>query len=70
VQELGVSAQEIIDQIRALPPIERAKITQYVREEDDSIVPESFKAAMRAAAEGRFVDMDTALNEDPPSHLR
>lgn len=65
-----MSVQEIIDQIRALPPDERAEISRFIREEDDSIVPESFKAGMKAALDGRFVDMEVALNEMPPPHLR
>ena len=56
-----MSAQEIIDQIKALPPGERARVTQFVREEDESDTPESFKAGMKAAIEGRFIDMETAL---------
>jgi predicted transcriptional regulator len=39
-------------------------------EQDDSWVPESFKEGMKAAQEGRFVDMETALHETPPPHLR
>jgi hypothetical protein len=65
-----MSAQEIIQQIKALPADERAKITEFVREEDDAVVPESFKAGMKAAAEGRFVEMATALRETPPPGLR
>jgi hypothetical protein len=65
-----VSAQEIIEQIKALPPNERAEVARFVLEEDDSSVPQSFKDGMRAAAEGRFVDMEQALFETPPPHLR
>lgn len=65
-----MSTQEIIEQIKALPPAERAKVTKFVLEADDSWVPESFKEGMKAAAEGRFVDLETAMFEDPPPHLR
>ena len=65
-----VSAQEIIDQIKALPPLEREKITRFVIDEEAYSVPESFRKGMQAAAEGRFVDMETVLNETPPSHLK
>ena len=65
-----MSAQEIIEQIKALPPGERAQVTKYVVETDDSWVPESFKEALKAAVEGRFVDLETALSETPPPHLR
>jgi len=65
-----MSAQEIIEQIKALAPAERAKVAKFVLEEDDSWVPESFKEGMKAAAEGRFVELETAMLEDPPPHLR
>ncbi|MDA1273894.1 MAG: hypothetical protein O2960_07570 [Verrucomicrobia bacterium] len=63
-------AQEIIEQIKALAPEEHAKVAKFVLEEDDSWVRESFKEGMRAAAEGRFVDLETAMFEDPPPHFR
>ena len=65
-----MSATEIIEQFKGLPANERAQVAKYVVEHDDSGVPESFKEGMKAAAEGRFVDMETALFEIPPSHLR
>ena len=65
-----MSAREIIEQIKALPPKDRAEVAKFVLEEDDSFVPESFKEGMKAAAEGRFVDMEQALFETPPPHLR
>ena len=63
-----MSAHEVIEQIKALPRSERDKVTRFVLEQED--VPESFRRGMEAAQEGRFVDMETALNETPPSHLR
>jgi hypothetical protein len=65
-----MSAQEIIEEIKELSPEERAKVAKFIMEQDDSWVPESFKEGMKAAGEGRFVDMETALFETPPSHLR
>ena len=65
-----MSVQEIIEQIKTLPPDERAQIAKFILEEDDSWVPESFKQGMKAAADGRFVDMETALFETPPPYLR
>ena len=65
-----MSVQEIIEQIKNLPPNERAQIAKFFLEEDDSWVPDSFKQGMKAADEGRFVDMETALFETPPPHLR
>ena len=61
---LGVmSAQEIIEQIKALPANERAQVTKFVVENDDSWIPESFKQGMADSEAGRLVDLDTALNE-------
>ena len=61
-----MSAQEIIEQIRALPPTERAQVTKFVVESDDSWIPEEFKQGMADIAAGRVVDLDTAINEPYP----
>jgi predicted transcriptional regulator len=61
-----MSAQEIIDQIKALPDSERARVTRFVIEQDDSWIPESFKRGMADAEAGRLVDMECVLNETPP----
>jgi predicted transcriptional regulator len=53
-----------------LPASERAQVAKYVVEQDDSWIPESFKQGMADAGAGRFVDMETALFETPPPHLR
>ena len=66
----SMSAQEVIAEFKELPPAERAQVAKFVMEQDDSWVPESFKEGMKAAEEGRFVDMETALFETPPPHLR
>jgi hypothetical protein len=65
-----MSATEIIEQIKGLPPAERAQVTKFVVENDDSWVPDEFKEAMNDAKAGRFVDMETALHETPPPRLR
>ena len=56
-----MSATELIEQFKALPPTERAQVAKFVVENDDSWIPESFKQGMAEA--GRFVDLDTALTE-------
>ena len=58
-----MSAQEIIEQIKSLPPTERATVTKFVVEQDDSWIPEEFKEAMKDAEEGRCVEMEKALYE-------
>lgn len=62
----GMSATEIIEQFKALPPEERAVVTKFVVENDDSWIPEEFKEGMDDAAAGRFVDMETVLSGAPP----
>jgi len=66
----AMNAQEVIEQKKNLPPAERAKVTRFVVENDDSWIPEEFKQAINDAKEERFVDMETALRETPPPHLR
>ena len=64
-----MSAQEVIEQIKALPREERAVVFAYVHQavaSDDSWIPESFKEGMADIAAGRVVDLATALNEPCP----
>ncbi len=61
-----VSVTEIIEQIKALPPNERAQVAKFVVENDDAWIPESFKEGMANAEAGRFVDLDTALTKPYP----
>jgi predicted transcriptional regulator len=61
-----MSATEVIEQFKALPVSERAQVAKFVVENDDSWIPESFKQGMTDAEDGRFVDLDTALNEPYP----
>ena len=65
-----VIALEIIEQIKALSPAEPAQVTKFVVGTDDSWIPDEFKEAMKDAREGRFVDMETALNGTPRPRLR
>ena len=62
----AMSATEIIEQFKALPASERAQVAKFVVENDDSWIPESFKQSFADAEAGRFVDLDTALNEPYP----
>jgi predicted transcriptional regulator len=61
-----MSASEIIEQIKSLPPSERAQVAKFVVEHDDSWIPESFKQGMADAEAGRFADMETVLSGAPP----
>jgi hypothetical protein len=55
------------EQIKALPPNERAQVAKFLLENDDSWIPESFKEGMADAKAGRFVDLDTALTKPYPN---
>jgi predicted transcriptional regulator len=61
-----MGALEIIEQFKALPAVERARVAKFVVENDDSWVPEDFKQGMADAEAGRLVDMETVLNGVPP----
>ncbi len=65
-----MTAEAIIEQIKSLPPAERVRVVKFVVEQDDSWIPDSFKQGMADAAAGRLVELDTALRETPPPHLR
>ena len=63
-----MSATEIIEQIKALSPEERAEVTKFVFEADDSWVPEDFKKSMEDLKAGRVFDMELVMSgaEAPP----
>jgi hypothetical protein len=57
-----MSAQEIIEQIKASPSDDRARVTKFVVESDDSWIPAEFKQGMADIAAGRVLDLDMGLN--------
>jgi predicted transcriptional regulator len=61
-----LTAQAVIEQFKALPAKERARVAKFVMESDDSWIPESFKRGMADAEAGRFADMDDVLSDAPP----
>ncbi len=76
-----MSAQEVIEQLEALPPIEQASVARRVLEtlcHDSKLVertmrrienpdiPEDVWRGIEDAEDGRLVDMETALTEKPP----
>ena len=65
-----MSAVEIIEQIKSLPPAERVQVARFIVEQDDSWVLDEVKQAMADADAGRFVEMETVLRETPPERLR
>ena len=62
-----MSAIEVIAEIETLPRAERERVWEHLQREMLAEVPESFRRGMADALAGRGVDMETALNEVPPS---
>src|SRR5271165_39105 len=61
------SAVEVIEQIRALPDEERAKVVRFVIEHEESWIPAEFREAMNEAAQGKMVNMERVMaGEKPP----
>ena len=65
-----MSVAEIIEQIKSLPPAERAEVAKFVVENDDSWIPESFKQGMADAEAGRVVDMEIVMSGAKPPPRR
>jgi hypothetical protein len=61
-----MSAVEIIEQIRALPEEERAKVVGFVIEHEESWIPADFREAMDDAAQGKMVDMEQVMTGEKP----
>ncbi len=62
-----MTVNEVIHLIDALSPEEQAQVIEHVHEIEDVAIPDSLKHAIKAADAGRFVDMEKALFETPPS---
>lgn len=61
-----MSADQILDEIKALPRPELEKLLASVRQLDADEIPAEFVEALDDFAHGRFVPVDIALNEAPP----
>lgn len=61
-----MTAEQILKEIEALPKAERQRLVKRMREATSTNLPEDFIEALDDFDKGRFVSMDTALNETPP----
>jgi hypothetical protein len=61
-----MTAEQILKEIQALPEAERQRHVERMREAPSTNIPEDFIDALEDFDKGRFVSMDTALNETPP----
>ena len=61
-----MTAEQILKEIEALPKSELERLVQQMRESRSSEIPQDFIDALEDFEKGRFVSMETALNETPP----
>ena len=61
-----MTAVEIIEEFKALPPAERVQVTKFVVENDDSWIPDAFKQGMADAEAG---DLTKPIALDTEAHL-
>jgi hypothetical protein len=64
--ELEMTAEQILKEIEALPQSERERLVQRMRQLAPGEIPQDFIDALEDFQKGRFVSMETALNEAPP----
>lgn len=62
-----MTANQLIEEFKALPESERKQVAVYVLTADKSWIPDSFREGMQEAEEGQLVDMEIALHEKPPA---
>jgi hypothetical protein len=61
-----MTAEQILKEIEALPQSERERLVQRMRQLATGEIPQDFIDALEDFQKGRFVSMETALNEAPP----
>jgi hypothetical protein len=62
-----MTAEQILHEIRTLPDAERERLIQQMRRLSRDEIPQDFVDALGDFEKGRFVSMETALSEPPPS---
>ncbi len=61
-----MTAEQILKEIEALPQSERERLVPRMRQLAPGGIPQDFIDALEDFQKGRFVSMETALNEAPP----
>lgn len=61
-----MTADQILEEIRALPESERKDLVERMRALGSDEIPQDFVDALDDFQNGRFVAMETALKEPPP----
>ena len=65
-----MSVSEILNELPKLSARDRAAVWKKLGEISEAEVPESFRQGLKEIAEGRHVDMETALRKEPPMSKR
>jgi hypothetical protein len=60
-----MTAEQIVEEILALPAPERRRVFASVRRIEEVEIPADFEEALADFEAGRFVSMEQALNEKP-----
>lgn len=61
-----MTAQQILDEIKSLPHPELERLVKSMCDLGSDEIPQDFVEALADFEHGRFVSMETALNEVPP----
>jgi hypothetical protein len=61
-----MTAEQILSEIKALPAMERDRLYDLVLDLSSEGIPADFLEAMDDFENGRFVSMETAMEETPP----
>jgi len=62
-----MSVAEILNQLPKLSAKDRAAVWKKLGEISEAEVPSSFRQGLQEITEGRHVDMETVLREEPPA---
>ena len=60
-----MTAEQIVNEILALPSVEQARVFASVRKIEALEIPDDFTEALADFDAGRFVSMERALNQEP-----
>ena len=62
-----MTAEQIFNEIKALPTPERERLIERVRQLEADEIPKEFDEALADFEQQRFVSMEMALHQPPPN---
>ncbi len=62
---VDMTAEQILSEIKALPPVERERLCEFVLDLSSEEIPADFLEALDDFENGRVVSMETAMKEIP-----